>query len=167
MTGPTFKYGDMFEEWNKAGTLFLVTANSTIDYKGHLVMGAGAAKTLNLRASKLPKVFGEKIAKKQPYGLIIFRKKQLEKKLGHWCRIFCDVGVFQVKERYRDPAKPELIEMAATMLQDWATKNPLVQIHLNMPGTGHGRLSEAKVMPLLRGLPTNVNIWRFSHEETA
>ena len=167
MAGPTFKFGDMFEEWNKPDTLFLVTTNSVINYRKELVMGAGAAKALHLRAPKLGKAFAERIEKKQPYGLIVFKKKQLERMFGHWCRLFCHVGAFQVKEHFRDAAKPELIELAAGMLKEWAIDNPNIQINLNMPGIGHGRLTEAQVLPLLQELPASVNIWRFSHEGQA
>lgn len=166
--GPTFLYGDMFQSaWNQPGTLFVVTTNSTINQRRELVMGRGAAKQLTLHANGIAKVFGEVLAQYHMnlYGLAVFTRQMLEQKIGHWCRIFCDVGLFQVKTRYNDRADPDIIRHSAAQLLEYAVKNPNLQINMNMPGTGCGRLAEGVVMPHLKQLPKNVNIWRFAHEK--
>ena len=168
--GPTFQYGDMFQaEWNKPGTLFVVTTNSTINKKGELVMGRGSAKQLKDRAPGIPGVFGEVLSKYHMnlYGLCVVTSIRFKERLGHWCRIFCDVGAFQVKTRFSNQADPTIIRRSAQLLNEYARKNPALVINMNMPGTGHGRLSEGAVMPHLRQLPKTVNIWRFAHENPA
>jgi len=165
--GPTFRYGDMFQTaWNQPGTLFVVTTNSTINKRGELVMGRGSAKQLTLHARGVAKVFGEVLRQYHMdlYGLCVLTKDLLAEKLGHWCRIFCDIGAFQVKTRFSDRADTNLIRHSATLLLEYAVKHPNLTINMNMPGTGHGHLTEGAVMPYLKPLPKNVNIWRFEHE---
>lgn len=167
MSGPVFKFGDMFQQpWNKPGSLFVVTGNSTIKSDGSLVMGRGAALELKRRLSGIDRLLGEQIRLHGPgsYGLIVLSPENIKRGLGHWSRAFCSVGLFQVKEHFRDKADPKLIEFSAGLLRDWAKANYGVQINMNMPGTGCGRLSEAAVLPLLNLLPANVNVWRFAHE---
>ena len=165
--GPTFQYGDMFQAtWNKPGTLFVVTTNSTINKRGELVMGRGSAKQLKDRVTGIPEVFGEvlKPYHMNLYGLCVVTSGRLKERLGHWCRVFCDVGAFQVKTRFSEKADPVIIRRSAEMLNEYARQHPALTINMNMPGTGHGRLAEGTVMPHLRPLPKTVNIWRFAHE---
>jgi len=163
----SYKYGDMFQEsWNRPGTLFIVTGNSTVKSDGSLVMGRGAALELKRRMHGIDRLLGERIRLGGPkdYGFIRLTTEEIHRSLGHWCRAFCDVGLLQVKRHFRDSARPELISLACSMLKDVAKAQPAMAINMNMPGTGCGRLSEAAVLPLLKDLPVNVNIWRFRHE---
>ena len=167
MSGPVFKFGDMFQDcWNKPGSLFVVTGNSTVKGDGSLVMGRGAALELKRRLSGIDRLLGEQIRLhgSGSYGLIVLSPENIKGRLGHWSRAFCGVGLFQVKEHFRDRADPKLIEFSAQLLHDWAWANYSVPINMNMPGTGCGRLSEAAVLPLLTRLPVNVSVWRFAHE---
>jgi len=165
-TGPTFKYGDMFQEtWNKPGTLFMVTTNSTVNRNGKLVMGRGAAKELALRLGGIEKLLGRAVTERGPeYHLLVITDTVLHEVLGHWHPSFCDVGIFQVKHHFKDKAEPALIEKAAKALAEYAKNNRNQEINLNMPGTGCGLLSEAAVLPLLQCLPSKVNIWRRAYE---
>jgi hypothetical protein len=165
--GPTFQYGDMFQTaWNRPGTLFVVTGNSSINRHGELVMGRGAAKQLKMRVNGIAQLLGEVLTKyhMNMYGLCVVPSQRMKERLGHWCRVFCDVGVFQVKTRFSNRAEPTIIRHSVAMLERYARENPSLVINMNMPGTGFGHLSEGAVLPYLERLPKTVNIWRFAHE---
>jgi hypothetical protein len=165
--GPTFQYGDMFQTaWEQTGNLFVVSTNATISKEGKLVMGRGVAEQLKQRVPGIDKVFGEVLRRHhmQLYGLCVLKLDLIKEKLGHWARVFNDVGAFQVKTHFSNRADPIIIRSAADKLREYALLNPKLTIHMNMPGIGYGYLTEGMVMPFLKDLPKNVNIWRFSHQ---
>jgi hypothetical protein len=67
-------------------------------------------------------------------------------------------GIFQVKRFFGEPADPEIIKESARMLALYANDCPDVNIRLNYPGIGAGRLSREVVYPLIEGLPDNVTV---------
>jgi len=164
--GPTFQYGDMFQTaWNQPGTLFVVTGNSYINLRGQLVMGRGAAKALSERVHGIARMFGDLVREvPEDYYLLRVPVHTVKECLGHWCRVFCDVGLLQVKRHFRDVGDTALIKEGVTRLASFAKDNPTQAIHMNMPGIGWGRLSERTVLPLLADLPKNVNVWRYSYQ---
>jgi hypothetical protein len=147
---PTFETGDMWNEFGKPNTLFVVTTNSTIKKDGCLVMGRGLAKSVRDRLFGIDAALGKLIqAQRIPddYGLLILDYKGKK------------VGAFQVKTYYAEAASPALIRKAATKLAAWAGDHPGYTVNINYPGIGCGRLPEEVVRPLLDVLPENVHIW--------
>ena len=71
------------------------------------------------------------------------------------------IGVFQVKHRYNDPAKPHIIHHSATVLSVLAYSLPNMLFTCNYPGIGAGGLERADVERYLAivDLPDNVEFW--------
>lgn len=170
--GPTYRWGDMWTQWNLPNTTFIITTNSYVARSGDLVMGRGIAEQLKTRDRQYAKFFGKYIqwSKQLPlgdrYGCIVWNTNGMNEAFGSYRAPMCWVGIFQVKHHFRDPAVPELIEHSAGMLRCLAERNPTRIFNLNYPGIGFGRLTEAVVEPLLRPLPSNVHIWRFTGQES-
>lgn len=148
---PTFETGDMWSEFGKPNTLFVVTTNSTIKQNGCLVMGRGLAKAVRDRLVGIDAAFGKLIqAQRIPddYGLLILDYKGRK------------VAAFQVKTYFAEAASPSLIAKAAAKLAAWAGEHPNYTVNINYPGIGYGHLPEDVVRPLLDVLPENVHIWK-------
>ncbi len=134
-------------------SLLLVTANSYVNQRGALVMGRGAAAEALKRFPGCAKRFGPLVKQNPGYGLI-FDPNYPDPRLG----------IFRVKEHWADPAEDmiiywsikELSNLAAS--SDWKT----VEIFLNFPGIGWGRRRDTEILPLLKPLPDNVVIWRYT-----
>ncbi len=150
---PQFAIGDIWQEVGKAGVI-LVTSNSYVNSFGCLVMGRGAAREAALRWPLLPRILGEYILQFRghlgEYGVLFVGKNVLETS--------SDIGVFQVKRHFRDPARPSLITASVYNLRDYAHRYE--RIVLNYPGIGNGRLREEDVRSLLEPLPDNVVIYK-------
>jgi hypothetical protein len=54
------------------------------------------------------------------------------------------VGAFQVKRHFKDDAKLELIKASCLVLINEIIRDNPVQVHLNYPGIGNGRLTVAQ-----------------------
>lgn len=149
---PQFKTGNMWGEWGKPNTLFAITCNATVGKDGELVMGRGIAREMRGKVPEVPKKAGV-IIKMRPdgdrYGLIVMTVG------GH------KVGLFQVKDHFKDAASVGLIRNAAVKLAVWCQTNVGVTVNLNFPGIGYGRLERGQVEPLLTCLPDSVHIWSF------
>ena len=172
MAGPSWRWGNMWQVWDRPRTAFVVTTNSSTNRFGELVMGRGIAKQLRERQRAFGRLFAEEleacwVRTNGEYGLMLFTNKQLEKRLGKFDAPRCWVGAFQVKRHYSDAAEPSLIQKSAMLLAEKAKQQPAMVFNLNYPGIGFGRLSEAVVNPLLRCLPENVHVWRFEHQMPA
>ena len=130
------------------GQLFLFTGNSYVTKAGDLVMGRGAAAEVKHRYPHVPGELGRQIlAAKQRmgfYGLL-------------WAG---NIGVFQVKHHFREPAEYGLIGDSATLLATEAFAVPDLTFHMNFPGIGFGGLEYDRVLPMLASLPNNVIIYR-------
>lgn len=140
-------HGDMWEEYSTAD-LFLVTTNSFITKEGKLVMGAGIAKEARDRFSGLDKAFGKRIKHLSRYGILV-SDKWPDKVLG----------AFQVKYHFKDKADLDLIRYSTEMLQQWIKNHAALNIHLNFPGIGNGKLDPADVLEIISCLPNNVFVW--------
>lgn len=145
-----FKFGNMFENMTP-GDICLVTTNSYIRKDGALVMGRGAAKQAASMYPNLPFALGQHIDHLGEYNVGIITDKQTGRHMG----------AFQVKYNFIDEADLKLIERSARCLHHLAVEDGRV-FHVNYPGIGNGRVSIDDVEPLIKDLPDNVCVWRFS-----
>jgi hypothetical protein len=140
---PTFKIGEMF----RATGFIIVTTNSFLTSEMKLVMGRGAALELKMRVPGIDLVFGKMIHEScghlGRYGLIFHKR----------------YGAAQVKCRFNERAKLELIRLSMRMLMVRASKNPTSIFNINFPGIGNGGLKRHQVASLLNILPDNVHVW--------
>jgi hypothetical protein len=173
------RHGNMFTEL--ISDVILVTCNSWVKENGRVVMGRGAAKFMRDVFVGSDKEFGTLIIQhavtiyaramdyslcydcegnQRPstsvcpaYGVVYYKLPQEE------CSDLT-LGLFQVKDLYYEPARPELIVSSVDILRElaktiWKSKS----ISLNFPGIGNGKLKRKDVLPLLHRLPDNVTIW--------
>lgn len=136
----------------KSADLFLITANSKLNTKGSLTMGAGMAKQAKKRFTYLPFTFGDAIQRScgslGVYGLLVSS-----------CYPDSRFGLFQTKTDWRSDASLHLIERSTNDLLAWLDEHPGAVVHLNYPGIGYGNLSKTAVRPIIESLPENVTIW--------
>jgi hypothetical protein len=166
--GPIYEYGDMWSVWGRFNTAFIVTTNSTLTSTGDLVMGRGIAEQLRARRRVAARFFGryikESVGSGGVYGCVVWDDHSMHSWMGAHSAPGpgCWLGVFQVKKHFRDTADLKIIEKSVLMLDAAARRNTDRTFHLNYPGIGFGRLAEGVVDPLLRRLPSNVHVWRFT-----
>lgn len=146
------EYGDMWQIYDKTD-LFLITANSTLNSRGELVMGAGIAKQAKYRYPQLPKMFGTKIIRHKSdfYGLMVCWEMMPEIK----------IGLFQTKYNWEDKSPPNIIFKSTYELLVFAEHYTTMRVDLNFPGIGFGGLTKAEVMPIVSILPDSVHIWEY------
>lgn len=130
--------------------LFLITTNSQKKVGGRLVMGAGIAKEANERFPGLDLLLASRIPNLGVYGLLV-SENWPERKFG----------AFQTKIAYKDESPLWLIHYSALMLDKFIRDNPVMNVHLNFPGVGLGRLDKEHVLPLIDFLPDNVHVWQY------
>jgi hypothetical protein len=133
--------------------MIVVTTNGAMNDRGELVMGRGAAKQAVQNIPGIAKECGTKIWTeygKNPalYHFMGIRSPFRQDKIGF--------GLFQVKRIWNDDASAEIIYRSAQALAKWANENPTVNIRMNFPGIGNGKLDRRVVEPLLFNLPDNV-----------
>jgi hypothetical protein len=149
---PTFVKGNLWDEVGRAD-LILVTANSTLNSRGELVMGKGAALEAKQRYPWLPGEAGRAIRAKGGsgtyYGALAFPPRLDAPDT--------DIGILQVKIHWHEPARLSLIELSLKGLAE--TSIHYTRIALNFPGIGAGQLNREDVLPLLECLPDNVFIY--------
>jgi hypothetical protein len=137
----------------------VVTTNGCLTKAGKLVMGKGAALEAKLKYPYIDKACGGSIrgngtlqGKYWLYGfMVIFHA---------WSEVMYKggFGIFQVKRNWSEDADLSLISLSAGMLQSYAKVHPTVNIRLNFPGIGAGKLKRENVLPLLSILPDNVYV---------
>ncbi len=139
--------------WDTPAHMYIITGNSTVRRDGSLVMGRGAAKEASIRFPGCNRRFGKMIiGHKGPedYGFLWTDYAYANVKLG----------LFQVKYYWGHDADLELIafseeKLRTQILTHWRKLN----ISMNFPGIGNGRLDRALVLPIIERLPDNVTIW--------
>ena len=140
---PTFKTGEMFH----ASGYLIVTTNSFLTSEMKLVMGRGAAWRLKMKVPEIDRIFGNMIfalcGHLGRYG-ILFHKRY---------------GALQVKYRFDEKARVDLIEFSLGKLAEIARKSPKLKFNVNYPGIGNGGLSKLDVRPFLDVFPDNVSVW--------
>ena len=138
-----FKTGEMFH----ASGYLIVTTNSFLTSEIKLVMGRGAAWMLKMKVPGIDRVFGKMIHETcghlGRYGLLFHQR----------------YGALQVKYRFNEKAKVELIEFSLRKLTEIAKESPESKFNVNYPGIGNGGLNKQEVRPLLDLLPDNVYVW--------
>jgi len=144
------------ELWKHPGFpgMIVVTTNATIAKRGNLVMGRGAAKqavdrikNIQFEAGTIARTYipvGSSTGFAQ-YGFAIVRHPT-EDKIGF--------GIFQVKWHFAENACLDMIEMATDRLLEYIEEHPDVNIRMNFPGIGAGRLSPDDVLPIIERLET-------------
>jgi hypothetical protein len=73
-------------------------------------------------------------------------------------------GALQVKYRFDEKARLDLIEFSLERLTEKAEEFPKSRFNINYPGIGYGRLSKQEVEPLLESLPDNIYVWEKEEE---
>lgn len=130
--------------------LYLFTGNSFITKEGKLVMGAGAAK--EIRDYFLMGV-------DEMFGRLISPALHLD---NYYIQISatCNLGVFQVKRHFKDPADLDLIAQSAYILSYMLRHIHYDEVRMNFPGIGYGGLTYEEVLPKLECLPDNVVLYK-------
>lgn len=127
---------------NKAEeNIVCVTTNGIIKRDGTAVMGAGIAKTANLRFK-----VAEKLANS------IRTNGNIVSDLGtyYWKTSRFHLVAFPTKHDWRNPSDLQLIEQSAKQLVALANTNDFQHIFLTRPGCGCGQLDwETQVKPIL------------------
>jgi len=143
--------GNMWSVYEEAD-YFVFTGNSFIKKNHALVMGRGMAKQVLDRFPGIDLRIGRKVLNKcfhgRTYGFVHSHK----------------IGVFQVKQHFKETASPAIIEYSTKCLCIFAEKHKDEQIHMNYPGIGFGKLKKKNVAPIIKVLPDNVHIWRYKNE---
>jgi hypothetical protein len=135
--------------------MIVVTTNGAVNKDGELVMGRGAALEAKQRIPGIAKEAGALlwgIGCENPaiYHWLVMRAPYRPGKVGF--------GLFQVKRVWSDDASLDMIRKSAQALAEYAKANPTLNIRMNYPGIGNGRLKRNDVEPLLCVLPDNVTI---------
>jgi hypothetical protein len=158
---PQFRQGDMWSAYDAAG-LFLITTNSTLKANGALVMGRGIARQARDRFPGLDLALGRQIGQRcghlGEYYLLV-SPRWPEARMG--ALQACTEPGRSVKLRYDEAAALPLIRKSLIALRLWCAKHPGVQIYVNFPGIGNGRLPRTAVLPALMELPDHVTVWEY------
>lgn len=136
--------------WSSNASLILVTCNSFVRQDGALVMGRGAALEAKTKYPQFPYEMGKYVKQCSDgiYG-VLFSLQYSNPELG----------VFQVKRHFRDDADLDLIQLSIYKFIPAIAGYPLVA--MNMPGIGYGHLRRKQVLPLVKQLPDNVEVWEY------
>lgn len=141
------------ELWKKVAlpAMYVVTTNSFVKINDELVMGRGAARQAvdNIPGIALEcgKIIRER--KGDDYSFLVIRPATHNE---------AGFGIFQVKRFWGEDAKLPLIKNSALKLWSWAMLNQDVNIRMNYPGIGNGKLSREDVEPLIKRLAEIVTI---------
>lgn len=138
---------DIFEDIDKLDFIG-ITTNSTLNSKGHLVMGAGNAKQAKELCPILPEIFGKKI--KEGSGNLNF----------YGILKYYNYFAFQTKLNWKDKSPLWVVEKSIDQLLEISLKHSDKQFGLPFPAINHGGLSVDLVKPLLEKLPDNVTIYK-------
>ena len=103
---PLPKRGELFSPKN----VITFTGNSYIRKDGHLVMGAGAAKSVRNWCPEVGLLLGKKIPHLQEYNLASAKVNYSGRQIP--------IGVFQVKYHFQDSADLDLIKRSAQKLKE-------------------------------------------------
>lgn len=136
--------GDMFSAEHYGVTI--VTTNAVVRGDGALVMGRGAARRMATLYPWVPYAAGALVENYGNfYGVILLPS---------------NLGIFQVKRHWKNPAEMELIIESSLVLKDLANALPKHMFNLNFPGIGNGGLNRKRVLGEIESiLPDNVFVW--------
>ncbi len=140
--------------------VYVVTTNASVNARGELVMGRGAARQAVQRIPGISKEAAEIVdyrlgllnRAEKPYGFVLVRQPRPEEgKYGF--------GIFQVKQAWDQLAKIPLISLSMNILRMYALEKKHITIRMNYPGIGNGGLPKGQVSLLLQDLPENLHIF--------
>ena len=147
--------GEMWSAFEDSD-LWLFTANAHINKKQELTMGKGIALEVKERFPASVDVFGSCFYEKdyylKPYGVYV--PKYIPGVDGS-----SRIGAFQVKYHYRNKASLALIGYSVVKLIEMIKERSLMNVHLNWPGIGAGKLKRSEVLPIISELPDVVRVW--------
>ena len=147
--------GNMWSVFGKTD-LWLFTGNSCVTKGGELVMGRGLALEVKNKCPGIARMFGIMIGSRQPvYGLKVPSEESTILTGGQ------RVGVFQVKQHFKDAASLALIGYSVIRLKGYIKVVSPKRIDLNFPGIGYGKLPREQVLPVIDELPDCVHVWEF------
>lgn len=167
---PEFRIGDMLlpEHWEQAD-LVLITTNAAVNGKDRLVMGRGIAQQVRDRFPGLDQQLAQLVmSQAQSFTPFAYMSRSYRLFSPPYYLIVppnwpeCNLGIFQVKEKFSDPASLSLIAGSANLLRQWCAAHPQARVHLNFPGIGNGKLERSAVLPIIQQLPGNVVIWELN-----
>jgi hypothetical protein len=147
-------FGNMWSVFTSVD-LFCITTNSITRKDGELVMGRGIAQQARDRYPGLGLALGNAISDAgmhgEVYGLLVSPSWPIKK-----------LAAFQVKVNWQASADLNIIRESARALYKFAKANPDKTIALNFPGIGYGKLDYNDVLEIVKHLPDNVQLWKFS-----
>lgn len=158
------KYGNILEQFTAPDRdkLLVFTANGVLDRKGRLIMGAGIAKEIRDKYPGIDEWFGNALIRKSD---ILEKVITYNKEEAHAFHFNILRGVYkgqsicalQTKLHFSNPSTLELVSESLERLKQivFAYK----EVHLVMPGVGHGKLPLSKILPLVETLPDNCIVW--------
>ncbi|AHI61210.1 hypothetical protein vBVpaS1601_68 [Vibrio phage vB_VpaS_1601] len=125
----------------------IFTANSTIDRRGNLVMGAGNALACKDAFPFVSNELGDQIEHLSEFNL-----HEVHVDRG-------TVMAFQTKINWKHKTPLYLLKNSIAALKEKAETECDRVFHLPCPGVNNGGMSVEKVMPLLECLPDNVIVY--------
>lgn len=138
--------------WLANADIHVVTTNSYVKMNGELVMGRGAALELWTMCPWIAKMAGSKIKNSCGHlGIYGFME-------------FGAYGLFQVKTHFDNKADLNIIRQSSIRLANFCYMRKLkfgkrLNIHMNFPAIGNGKLDRKDVEPILRHiLPDGVTL---------
>jgi hypothetical protein len=138
--------------------LYVFTGNAFVRRDGALVMGRGAAREVRDTHPWVPYALGNIIANRPRYGFM-----EVHHVINRYAKD-C-IGIFQVKEHFKDAADLDLIRLSCDEMLNWhdglpADRRFSMKVHMNCPGVGNGRLPDEAVMPLMEQMPDWLHLYR-------
>ena len=129
--------------WWAEADLIVVPTNSTLDKRGHLVMGAGVALGAKRRYPDLPRLAGQMIVplctvRYPQYNLIRIR-------VSH----HTEIGLLQTKTDWKLPSNPTLVRKSLKALHFAIESNDIKSIAMPLPGAGRGGLRKEVSLALV------------------
>lgn len=156
------RIGNLWNHENEYDIIYIPT-NSSLNRKGELIMGAGAAKYVQENYPEYPKHFGDKVkvmAVDGIYGIIICTMPDIEE---------TTIAAFQTKIDWSEPSPLELVTYSCGMFLGMvmvaqAITQKSLRIAIAFPGIGHGGLDPRRIYPYLKTFPDNVDVWAYPGE---
>lgn len=153
-----YVYGDVTTIRLHIPSAIVVSTCRTVNKKGELVMGAGAALAMKKKHPHVPEHFGYLLRQhnkiygtQRPYGFFWLEYTPSTYYLG----------VFQTKNHWSEPSKTDIIQFSVERLCGFILDNPTIEIHMNIPGIGLGGLPLEDVHAIIRSLPDNVFVYTY------
>ena len=141
-----FKKGNLYtseaiKEYDWVG----FTANSKINKAGALIMGAGGAKACKDLYTGVELTFGKKIVDGEEFNV----KTSIKHK----------VFALQTKVDWREKSNIALVSRSINRLKELLDAYPELTFACTFPAIQNGGLKREDILPMLKLLPNNIDIW--------